>query len=186
MFREQLFPEGAQESPNEARDIRSNPDLTESELKVLIDPIKAAELYHRKYGVKFLLGYDRDQIALVERNDGRRAYLDVLGRFVADGMKKARGFYKGRALVSEDGEHFHYIDTSGRRLGTESFDDMWEFSDGIARAKRESKYYFIDEAGNNLTPQGFDGADDFYLGQAKVWVGGKSRVIRSDEILRQP
>ena len=57
------------------------------------------------------------------------------------------------------------------------YDDVWYFSEGLAKVKINGKWGFIDKSGTLVIPARYDGAGDFSEGLAWVKINGKNGFI---------
>lgn len=102
---------------------------------------------------------------------------DKYGYIGKDGKEKTRFYtmifnYKEDVAVAnqggeinEDGNvsggNFFYIDKEGKRLSEKTYDDCYDFSNGIGMYKSGNKYGFVDKTGKEITTAIFTSAKDF-------------------------
>jgi hypothetical protein len=104
--------------------------------------------------------------------DGLWGFIDKTGaaviptRFV--GMPER--FSDGYSLVMMPDESFAFIDESGRTAITLKAQEVYPFSQGLARVKVDGKYGFIDKHGTMVIPAQFEEAEDFSEGLAAILI----------------
>ena len=57
------------------------------------------------------------------------------------------------------------------------YDDVYSFSEGLAKVKLNDKYGFIDKTGAEVIPCKYDNADGFNQGKAKVALNRKWKYV---------
>ena len=109
------------------------------------------------------LGYDAKTDRILARNGTAWFLLDRAGNIVKPlgtlDYEYMGGFSEGLAYVSKDGK-CGYIDGSGQMVIPASFDDAYEFSEGLAAVGfgdwNTCKYGFIDQAGQMVIQPVYD------------------------------
>jgi hypothetical protein len=82
----------------------------------------------------------------------------------------------------QQGDEFGYRDIIGQIAIKPQFAEAGEFSEGLARAKRNagSRWGYINSAGDEVIAPQFDGASDFHDGKAVIQSGEKFMYIGPD------
>ncbi len=81
--------------------------------------------------------------------DGKEGYINSKGDvFIPLKYKFASSFSNGYAIVSTDGSRYFFIDKLGNKPFDKTFEDLSDFSDGLARFSENGKFGFIDTKGN--------------------------------------
>ena len=75
---------------------------------------------------------------------------------------------------------YNFINTEGRILSNQWFDNVWPFFEGFARVRINYKYNFINTEGQLLSKQWFDAAGDFNEGFARVRINYKYNFINTE------
>lgn len=90
-------------------------------------------------------------------------------------------FHDGWAVVGD-----HYIDKSGKTVFSPAYEDVSEFSEGLAKVSRGDKYGYIDKSGKLVIPLTLDdagldsilcGDSDFHQGRAAIRIKDKCGFI---------
>ena len=93
-------------------------------------------------------------------------------------------FKEGRALVIDlDNNKFH-IDLNGDRVYPENYVELWDFSEGAARArlsKDKYEYFHIDLDGNRIYEENYADVNDFSEGKALVKDSDGSWLVIDEE-----
>lgn len=104
--------------------------------------------------------------------------------FIYDDVKldeKGIAFRGDRAFVKQNGEYI-LIDSTGKRIGNEAWDDADVFnSDMIAAVQKNGKWAFIDAEGKVLTEFVYTEAKSFSNGMAAVKIDEQWGYIRTDD-----
>lgn len=87
-------------------------------------------------------------------------------------------FSQGLAPINS-GDHWGYIDGSGREAFRNTFEESHPFNEGLAAVKVRGKYGFIDTSGHQVIDPTFDQVLDFHEGRAAVRVGERWGYIDS-------
>ena len=88
-------------------------------------------------------------------------------------------FNEGFARVELNGK-WNFINTEGRILSNQWFDDTWNFSEGFVGVRLNGKWNFISTEGRLLSKQWFDTALDFSEGFARVELNDKWNFINTE------
>ena len=88
-------------------------------------------------------------------------------------------FHDGFAWV-ELNDKFNFINTQGKLLSNQWFDDVGNFYKGFARLALNGKRNFINTEGKLLSNQWFDSASDFQTGIARVELDNKYNLINTE------
>jgi hypothetical protein len=86
-------------------------------------------------------------------------------------------FFSGDYAMVELNDKYNYIDTKGKYLSEQWFNDCWNFQDGYSMVKLNGKWNYIDTKGKLLSEQWFDDCYDFSGGYARVELNGKYNFI---------
>ena len=77
-------------------------------------------------------------------------------------------------------DKYNHINTDGKLVSNQWFDDVWNFCEGFAVVKLNGKYNFINEEGKLVSNQWFDYVWDFCEGFARVKLNGKWNFINNE------
>ncbi len=115
-----------------------------------------------------------ENLGLVMAN-GKVAYIDSTGKEIIP-FKYVTGtpFVEGIAFVSKDGNKFGLIDKKGFEHGQFIYDDIQDFSDGLALVVIGGKVGFINKEGVQIVPCKYFFAESFRGGVAKVILSNTS------------
>ncbi len=153
--------------------------------------------------------YFQEGRALVWREPRRDAYtgayIDEKDRVVFQlpgDCTIAYRFSEGLAWFrSDDSQEYGCYDRNGKLVIRPKYDDVGNFSEGLARVNRGAKlgrqgggkWGYVDTSGREVISLHFDRADDFCTGHAEVWIGERSffidangKEIPASKIARQP
>ena len=129
------------------------------------------------------------------RNANPLSILLVIGCFIyasPDGHAQQK-IAPGLFPIFVEGKGYGYIDRTGQIIIPPSFEEVGNFSEGLARVKVGGKWGFIDEAGVTVIEPTFDQVEDFSEGLAAVKVHSKARphfqwgyIDRSGEFIIKP
>jgi hypothetical protein len=78
---------------------------------------------------------------------------------------------------SGDADSWGYIDVAGKMVVPFGFQRAGDFSEGLARVRKDGKWGYIDKTGKLIIPYRFGWARDFRNGVAEVWTEGKILFI---------
>lgn len=78
--------------------------------------------------------------------------------------------------VIKVGGKYGFIDTLGNVVIEPQFENAYQFSEGLACAKKDGKFGYVDTTGNFVIPAMFKGSDHFKGGFAKVWIDNGKEV----------
>lgn len=107
----------------------------------------------------------------------RVVYLDKQGNEAVSIYGKDGGkCINGRMLIS-DGSWYYYYNRKGEKLGTKQWEELADYSEGLAAAKSGAKWGFIDTMGTVVIPLQFDQVGSFTKGTAVVKSNGKFKLI---------
>lgn len=80
---------------------------------------------------------------------------------------------------------YNFIDTKGKLLFKQWFDDCWNFQDDYSMVKLNGKWNYIDTKGKYLSEQWFDDGWNFKDGYAEVFLKGKwYRIDKNGKIIQ--
>ena len=83
-------------------------------------------------------------------------------------------FHDGMARVMKKGSNkYVFIDKKGKVVLSPKFEEVQDFSEGLARVGKENKWQFIDKLGKVAIAGPFSEAQDFSEGVAAVSKNGK-------------
>ena len=118
----------------------------------------------------------------VVQNGGKYGFADKNGEIVPceyDFLQDDKD-----ALIAQKGEKYGLISTSGKTLTPLAYDDIENFSGGLALAENDGKIGFLDAGGGIAVAFEYDGASEFNGGFAPVQKDGRWFVIdKNGEIL---
>lgn len=106
---------------------------------------------------------------------GRIGYADEDGNIIIKcKYMVAEEFANGVACVSDDGEHYGYINERGKEVLGIKYDEIRPFRYGVARVRRNDKWGLIDDHANLLLKADYEFLSEFNC-YGKAWVnkGGK-------------
>lgn len=87
-------------------------------------------------------------------------------------------------VVTQVGDKYGYTDTKGRIESIPAqFDNAYDFFDGLAAVRKNSKWGYIDKSGNLIIPPQFNGAGSFESGLAAVKVKDKWGYINQQGVM---
>ena len=109
---------------------------------------------------------------------GNIYYLDKKGNEVFN-LTAAEGSRckDGIIAVKDKNNRYYQINKSGKQINAKTWDEIGEFSDGLALVKENSKWGFIDMQGNKVIDLKFDVASSFTKGAAIVKLNDKFFII---------
>ncbi len=105
-------------------------------------------------------------------------YLDKEGnektsiKYMTDG-----GVCKNGRMILYSSPYYYYYTRNGLQLGTNSWESLADFSDGLAAAKTGGRWGFIDTTGNMVIAASYEEASSFSKGTAIVRQNGKYKLI---------
>jgi hypothetical protein len=106
------------------------------------------------------------------------SYLDKRGMEVFNVAAKEGSKCKGGLITVKDKNNKYYlVNKTGKQINTKTWDEIGEFSDGLAFVKENSKWGFIDMLGNTVIDLKFDVASSFSKGVAIVKLNDKFFLI---------
>lgn len=112
-------------------------------------------------------------LALVNTGGERLAYIDRTGRLVfrlAEGLYGGE-FHEGLAWVREGLRgKYGFMDRTGRRVVAAEFEEVRDFSEGLALVKRDDAWGFIDREGRAVIPFKYAYGSSFSEGLAAVTI----------------
>ncbi len=104
-------------------------------------------------------------------SNGEVIFIDKAGKRVMGPFFSGRNFSEGFAAVSSGiGRHF-FVNSSGNPQFNATYEDVGDFSEGLAEVKIGEKSGYIDRSGTLVIPPQFEGAHRFQEGLACVGVG---------------
>jgi len=144
------------------------------------------------------------QVWTYYQNNGKTAYYEVecggdiiesddnTGKFVCSEIKLVReidvtdvarfdyagSFSGGFAVVKVNGK-YNFINTEGKILFEQWYNDAGGFYYGLAKVRLDGKYNFINTEGKILSNQWFDYVWNFHYGFAEVRLNGKYNFINT-------
>ncbi|OGH78074.1 MAG: hypothetical protein A2469_01785 [Candidatus Magasanikbacteria bacterium RIFOXYC2_FULL_40_16] len=105
--------------------------------------------------------------------DQRGVYVDYNERYRSMGK-----FFEDLAWVQPvGGDGKYFIDRTGRRIIANYYDDVGDFSEGLARVEIDGKWFFINKTGQAIDSKVYDQVDDFHNGFAEVVKGEETFFI---------
>lgn len=112
-------------------------------------------------------------LAVVKLND-KYGFINRAGKLVIPlKYNSAESFSNGKAYVKYANKNM-YISVAG-----EEYEQIGDFSEGLAVVKSNGKYGFIDKTGKEVIPLKYDDAEDFYKGSAIItWKEKKGLIDR--------
>jgi hypothetical protein len=106
------------------------------------------------------------------------SYLDKKGLEVFSVAAKEGSKCKGGLIAIKDKNNKYYlVNKSGKQINTKTWDEIGDFSDGLALVKENSKWGFIDMLGNKVIDLKFDVASSFTNGAAIVKLNNEFFLI---------
>ncbi|MCG2727021.1 MAG: WG repeat-containing protein [Elusimicrobia bacterium] len=102
--------------------------------------------------------------------------------FYAYSFKFGGSFKEGLARVNI-GNHFGYIDKTGKYVINPQFDFAGQFSEGLANVVFGGKAGYIDKKGKYVINPQFDAASEFHDGLAQIVIGNKMGYIDKKGII---
>ena len=97
------------------------------------------------------------------------SYLDKKGLEVFNvSAKQGSRFTGGVISVKDKNDKYYLVNKTGKQVNTKTWDEIGEFSDGLALAKENNKWGYIDMLGNKVIDVKFDVASSFAKGVAIV------------------
>lgn len=125
-------------------------------------------------------------LACVVSENGHPQYIDETGKmkFTVTGAEYAGTFHEGLAMV-EIKEKWGYINTSGEVKINPQFEDVRDFSEGLAAVKKSEKnesgkWGFVDDEGTLVINPQFSNVGDFNEGLCLVSDGKKYGYINKE------
>ncbi len=103
-------------------------------------------------------------------NRKERGYVNTNGEFVSLFESGIFGnpFFEGMASYHDESGLFGFIDTSFKPIIPAKFDEVANFSDGLAAFSENAKFGFLDKKGNVVVRPNYDAVTDFKEGIAFV------------------
>ena len=98
-------------------------------------------------------------------------YIDHTGKFVIPAkFGHTHDFFENRArvLLANSNEQWIYIDTDGKQVGSDSFSECEDFSDGMAAVQIDGNWGYIDDSGTLQIAALYSRAGSFSSGLAFV------------------
>jgi WG containing repeat len=74
----------------------------------------------------------------------------------------------GLIIVKDKNNKYYLVNKTGKQVNAKTWDEIGDFSDGLALVKENSKWGFIDIQGNKVIDLKFDVASGFKNGAAIV------------------
>ncbi len=109
---------------------------------------------------------------------GNIYYLDKKGNEVFNlSAKEGSKCKDGLIAVKDKNNKYYLINKTGKQINTKTWDEIGEFSDGLALVKENSKWGFIDMLGNKVIDLKFDVASSFTKGAAMVKLNNEFFLI---------
>ncbi len=162
--------------PNDADEVRLFRDGMAMTIKV-IDSLSGESLFgfvnsegEQVVPNKYLDATDFNEGLGWVMNRTERGYLNRKGKFVAlfEGRKFGNPFFEGMASFHDESELFGFIDTSFKPAIAPQYDELGNFSEGLASFSENAKYGFLDKRGNKIIPPKYDAVTEFKEGIAFV------------------
>jgi len=105
-------------------------------------------------------------------------YLDKKGSEVFNiSAKEGSKSVGGIISVKDKNDKYYLVNRTGKQINSKTWDEIGEFSDGLAVVKENNKWGFIDMLGNKVIDLKFDVASSFAKGAAIVKQDGKFFLI---------
>lgn len=107
---------------------------------------------------------DNGLLWIKERGAGRWSLIkrDGTSLGISQSAKPERWFIReGYGVLKKDDRKAVHIDTAGRTLGDASWENAYNFSNGLAAVKSGGKWGFIDTTGRMVIPAEWDGVGNF-------------------------
>jgi hypothetical protein len=127
-----------------------------------------------RVGERFVSGANNVELDCSPSSNGellgcKRLVIDKTGRvlFEAPPTSEMSIFSEGWAMFKDPGEGYNFVNTQGKILSSDRFQDAAPFSEGVARV-RQGKYGYIDKAGKWVIPPTYFKALDFIEGLAPI------------------
>ncbi|MBK6379064.1 MAG: WG repeat-containing protein [Chitinophagaceae bacterium] len=106
------------------------------------------------------------------------SYLDKKGLEVFNVSAKEGSKCKGGLIAVKDKNNKYFlVNKTGKQVNTKTWDEMGDFSDGLALVKENAKWGYIDMQGNKVIDLKFDIASSFTNGAAIVKLNDKFFLI---------
>lgn len=120
-----------------------------------------------------LFSVTEDGIATAKEGDTYGFVDSQTGEFIIPPQYKDAGnFVSGLAPVQTENGAWHYITPANQVLVSENFQQVDEFSDGLARVKVGADFYIIDRSGNIIDNRVWDDIGSYHGGMLAVKKGG--------------
>lgn len=106
-------------------------------------------------------------------------YFDKKGNtFYISGAVDGSDFMNGRAYMKDyTSQKYFFINKAGKKINSETYDAVSNFSENIAMVKKGTKVGFIDTSGNIVIPFQYDAGSVFQEGVAMVKNGNEFYLI---------
>lgn len=121
-------------------------------------------------------------------NDGKYGYLSLNGEMqLSFKYKRAEPFYENRAAVittetENNASPWVFIDKNGK-IFTKGYENVKNFSEGLAAVKKNSQWGFINELGKTIISPRYDDVEEFHDGLACVKIDGKWSFINKKGVI---
>ncbi len=136
-------------------------DESQKQYKILDSKGNISVINNIDYSINYSLNFKEGllMVELGEYSNGKIGFVNKYAEWVIPPKyKKAFSFSEGLARVSEDGEHWGFIDKQGKVVIPFQYrwDEISDFSDGLALVKtwkvsdKKYVYKFIDKTGKNV------------------------------------
>jgi hypothetical protein len=127
----------------------------------------------------YFMGPYSEGLAYAHNGQGTQiSYLDKKGLEVFNvAAKEGSKCVGGIISVKDKNNKYYLINKTGKQINTKTWDEIGEFSEGLALVKENNKWGFIDITGNKVIDTKFDVASSFAKGAAIVSLNSKFFLI---------
>lgn len=113
---------------------------------------------------------------------GKLYYLDKTGNEAFSVSAKEGGACnEGFIILKSNANRYYHVNKKGKAVGTKTWEEVGNFSEGVARVKNNGKWGFIDTAGNVVIELKYDIVSDFTGGTAVVKSGNEYFLINQKD-----
>jgi hypothetical protein len=117
---------------------------------------------------------------------GDIVYIDSQGNIASDQHAAAAGYAPDGRVIREIEGKFGFVDAANRLVVQPIYDEVRDFSEGLAAVRLGDRWGFVDRDGAVVVPIKFDGAYYFFSGRAYVILGDRKGYIdKSGEFVFQ-
>lgn len=100
-------------------------------------------------------------------------------RTTFEDFEEVRPYSEGVAAVTKNGGDWYFIDLHGNPLflfDGETFTEAGSFRDGLARVKKDGKYFFVNKAGDRIA-EGYGSLGEFHCGRAWAMIPDTNEYV---------